>query len=288
MPTTPFVSSPGCTLPDGSSSSPCGGSLPLGPLEAFILDPSNSRTFVYEQLLLNFYDSDYDNLLEEDGASPKNKSSIVKRTLGFLKSQLRSIPKTRTEVDDYIIKVIGATSEVVDAMTELRAVTNQAIEELGPMAKNELRNFVFPKKKTLEPGTLCYYRPHKARLHATRSTIQSQLKKQGSLPQFLYKYNGVYDPRKNRSSTIPHYLEDVACSHIYTPVKSDDYKDTVVMFLGYSPIHSSEDTSKQGPSTTDYLHSKCEILAGEQKLTLGFPKLPWSRHMIPDDILIPV
>jgi hypothetical protein len=151
------------------------------------------------------------------------------------------------------------------------------------MEKNELRNLVFPKKKTLEPGTLCYYRPHRARLHATRSTIQNQLKKQGSLPQFLYKYNGIYDPRKNRSSTIPNYLKDVACSHIYIPVKSEGFQDTVVMFLGYDNA-----TPTTEPSTTDYLHSKCEILAGEHKLVVGFPKLPWSRHMIPDDILIPV
>lgn len=294
MSTTPTVSSPGCTLPDGSPSSSCVDSLRTPgpfPLEAFILeDPQTSKAFVYEQLLLNFYDSDYDDL--ENVESSSTKSSMSSRAISFIKDRLRSIPKTRTEVDDVVVSVIGATSEVIDALTELRAVTSQAIDELSPMAKNEIRNFVFPKKKSLEPGTLCYYRPHKARLHATRSTIQNQLKKQGSLPQFLYKYNGIYDPRKNRSSTIPSYLQDVACSHVYTPVKSEDFQDTVVMFLGYdsstptSPTSST--TNSKEPSTTDYLHSKCEILAGEHKLVLGFPKLPWSRHMIPDDILIPV
>lgn len=263
-----------------------------------------------EQLLTNFYNS-YQEVEKENSSSSFHQSpysSYLKMFYSFLdhttttkqKNKLRPtgasvrkhlsdfMSKTKkTSVDKYVSDFIGAAAEVVDALTELKTVSGQAVEELGPMVFSEVNNFLFPKKRILVPGTLCYFQPQKAKLYATRSTIQSQLNKSGVYlkPKFLYRYSknltcsSCYSQKNTNLTNFDEVIRDM-----YVPIDHDVVcpPGTVVMFLGYCPASSPSALKK------DYLHSKCEILSGEQRLVLGFPKLPWSRHMIPDDILIPL
>ncbi len=215
--------------------------------------------------------------------------SSLKTLLGTGGSRLVDLKK---KIDEKSVDVLVNLAKTLEASSELQELGTQTYEELKPLLVNELVNFAFPKKKLLLPGCLCYYRPSLANPVVTKSQYKNKSSFMSST-SFLYKYGGIYE------ST---FYTAVLKSHVYNSVVGTP-EGSVVMFLGYLPdskLHTETDLKpaidySHGTGTwvsrikeTDFLQSKCEVLVGEQKLILGFPRLPWARHMIPDDILIPL
>jgi hypothetical protein len=194
--------------------------------------------------------------------------------------------------DEGTVGLLVSFVKAIETSAEVHDLGYKTYEELRPLIINEVVNLVFPKKKELEPGCLCYYRPSLANPVVTKSQYKNKSSFMNST-SFLYKYGGIYE------ST---FYTSVLKSHVYTSVGTVP-DGVIVMFLGYLPdtkLHTETEVSpvvdySLGGGTwvskikeTDFLRSKCEIIFGDQKLILGFPRLPWARHMIPDDILVPV
>lgn len=204
-----------------------------------------------------------------------------------LKKKLRA---TRNQVSAAIkqtaLDLILESSSIVDTMVELRKLTREAMVDLRPLVEAEVENQLFPKVKSLTPGDLVYYRPLKARVATTppsqRATMSTSVFK-----TFVYTFDGVYvpSPRKKSPSSASTSEELQIPTIMYTQSR-DIPPEAVLMFIGYGHAESSV-WSGATPVTKamDYLHSKATVLYNEKVYVVGFPKLPWTKFFIPDDVL---
>jgi len=200
----------------------------------------------------------------------------IKEKISSKKTSIKNA--ARQQVLDLVFK----TSDMTDTFLELRKLTHDAAIDIMPIVKAEIVNRVFPKVARLTPGDLVYYRPIETSVATTppsqRATLNPKVFK-----TFVYTFDGVYVPStKKNSSTVG--IEELP-TIMYTQSR-DIPPEAVVMFIGYGHAESSM-LSVSTPITKamDFLHSKATILYDEKVYVVGFPKLPWSKFFIPDDIL---
>lgn len=196
------------------------------------------------------------------------------------KKILSSKTKLKNKVRQGVLDLVFESSDITDTAIELQKLLKDAAVDIRPLIEAQIANHLFPKQRLLQPGDLVYYRPQEASVAITPPSQRST-----STPKnFVYKFDGVYVPSPDAAS------QEAVPTIMYAAAR-DIPDGSVFLFLAYG--HSTDPACANMGATPvskalDYLHSKATVLYDEKVYVVGFPKLPWTKFFIPDDILVKV